>query len=144
MDDLIAAHYKLAPPVTPIPVGGLTGYLVTDRRDSARTLLAVQTRPALPPRARLLSGRAAGAVPHAVMPLDHGPGLDEAGRPSLFVLCPTLPGPSLAADPRPWAESDAMRCLLQPAAAALEILSERGISHRAIRPDNIFRAGATV
>jgi hypothetical protein len=141
MDDLIAAHYKLAPPVTPIPVGGLSGYLVTDRRDSARTLLAVQTRPALPPRARLLTGRAAGAVPHAVMPVDHGTGLDDTGRPSLFVLCPTLPGPSLAADPRPWSETEAMRCLLQPAAAALDAFSERGVSHRAIRPDNIFRAG---
>jgi hypothetical protein len=141
MDDLIAAHYKPALPATPIPVGGLTGFLVTDQRDSARTLLAVQTRPALPPRARLLTGRAAGMVPHAVMPLDHGPGRDQTGRPALFVLCPTLPGPALAADPRPWSESEAMRCLLQPAAAALDALSERGIAHRAIRPDNIFRAG---
>jgi hypothetical protein len=141
MDDLIAIHYKLVRPATPIPVGGLNGYLVTDRRDTARTLMAVQTRPNLPPRPRLLSFRAAAPVPNAVMPLDHGPGQDDSGRPGLFVLCPTLPGPSLAADPRPWSEAEAMRCLLQPAAAALDALAERGISHRAIRPDNIFRAG---
>jgi hypothetical protein len=141
MDHIIATHYTLASPVVAVPVGGLTGFAVTDRRDTARNLLAVQTRPDLPPRARLLSGRAGSLVPHAVMPLDDGPGKDAAGREHFFIVCQALPGPSIAADPRPWSESEVLRCLLQPAAAALDTFSERGISHRAIRPDNIFRAG---
>jgi hypothetical protein len=142
MDDAIATHYKLVPQTPPVAVGGLTGYVVTDRRDPARTLLAVQTRPEMPPRARLLGGRAASAAPNALMPLDYGPGKDPAGREALFVLTALPPGLAIAADPRPWSESDIVRCLLLPAAAALDALAERGVTHRAIRPNNIFRAGA--
>jgi hypothetical protein len=141
MDDLIATHYTLAPQAAPMAVGGLNGYAVTDKRESGRSLLAIQTKPALPPRSRLLSGRAAGPVPHAVMPLDYGPGRDPSGREAFFILCPPLPGPAIAAETRLWSETEAMRCLLLPAAAALDALAERGITHRAIRPDNIFRAG---
>jgi hypothetical protein len=141
MDDLIAAHYKPVPQAAPVAVGGLGGLVVTDRRDSGRHLLAVQVKPGLPPRSRLLSGRVAAPVPHAVMPLDHGPGKDLAGKDGYFIICPALPGPAIAAEPRLWSESEVVRCLLLPAAAALDALSERGVSHRAIRPDNIFRAG---
>jgi hypothetical protein len=141
MDELIASHYKLVPHTPPMAVGGLAGYVVTDQRDPARTLLAVQTRPDMPPRARLLGGRAASAAPNVLMPLDYGAGRDPSGRESLFVLTALPPGLAIAADPRPWSEADIMRCLLQPAAAALDALAERGVSHRAIRPDNIFRAG---
>jgi hypothetical protein len=141
MDELIASHYRLVPQMPPVAVGGLTGYVVTDRRDPARTLLAVQTRPDMPPRARLLGGRAGAAAPHVLMPLDYGPGKDPAGRDALFVLTALPPGQPLAADPRPWSEADIMRCLLLPAVTALDALAERGVAHRAIRPDNIFRAG---
>jgi hypothetical protein len=105
-------------------------------------LLAVQTRPDLPPRARLLGGRAASAAPNVLMPLDYGAGKDPAGREALFILTALPPGLSLAADPRPWTEADVTKYLLLPAAAALGALAERGVAHRAIRPDNIFRAGA--
>jgi hypothetical protein len=57
------------------------------------------------------------------------------------VLCPALPGPAIAADPRPWSEGEVLRCLLLPAATALDAMAERGVTHRAIRPDNIFRSG---
>ena len=141
MEDPIATHYVLAPQPSPIPMGGLTAYPAFDRRDGSRALLAVQTKPALPPRPRLLTGRLAAPVPHAVMPLDHGVGRDPSGRNALFVFCPALPGASVAAAPKPWAESEVIRFLLLPAAAALDAFAERGLTHRAIRPDNVFRAG---
>ena len=141
MDEAIATHYKLAAPAAPVTVGGLMAYPVTDRRDALRTLLAVQTHPALPPRARLLSGRAAAPVAQAMMPLDHGPGHTPGGVEAYFVICPSPPGPAISADPRPWPESEIIRCLLLPAAAALDALAERGVTHRAINPANIFRAG---
>jgi hypothetical protein len=147
MDDLvttsatIASHYKLASPAAQVTLGGLMAYPVIDRRDALRTLLAVQTQPALPPRAKILGGRAAAPVAGAMMPLDHGPGRNPGGTEAYFVICPRPPGPAISADPRPWPESEIIRCLLLPAAAALDALADRGITHRAINPGNIFRAG---
>ncbi len=141
MDETIATHYTPTQPATPLPVGGLSAYAVTDKRNPSRRLIAVQTHPDLPPRLRALTGRTATPVPHALMPLDHGPGPPPAGGHALFVICPELPGPALTADPRPWPEAEIIRCLLVPAAAALDALAERGLTHRAINPSNIFRAG---
>ncbi len=141
MDDAIATHYALAPQATPRLVGGLSAFAAVDRRDSSRSLLAVQIKPALPPRARMLGARVGAPVAHAVMPLDHGPGRDPSGKDALFIFCPALPGAPMAAAPKAWAESEVLRCVLLPAAAALEEFGERGLTHRAIRPDNMFRAG---
>jgi eukaryotic-like serine/threonine-protein kinase len=80
-------------------------------------------------------------VPNLVLPLDNGPGLDPSFRPAFFLLCPAVPGTALSADRRPWPEAEVMRCLLRPAALVLEALAERSMTHRAIRPDNVFRAG---
>ena len=141
MDDVIGSQYALTPGGAAIQVGGLTAYPATDAHDTARAVIAIQTRPALPPRSRLMHTRAAIPVPHSMMPLEHGTIPDPTGAAAFFVVCPAPPGPSLAADPRPWSEGDVLRFLLLPAAAALDAMDGRGITHRAIRPDNIFRAG---
>lgn len=145
----IAAYYQLdsARPA-PMMLGGLRAYAALDRREPSRHLVAVQTRPELPPRARVMTRLGASPVAHAMIPLEQGPGRDPAGQEAWFILCVAPPGPALSAAPpgaaascAPWSEADAMRCLLQPAAAALHALSDRGVTHRAIRPDNLFRAG---
>lgn len=147
---IIAAYYQLdsARPA-PMTVGGLRAYAAFDRREPSRRLMAVQTRPELPPRARVMTRLGASPVAHALIPLDQGPGRDPAGHEAWFILCPAPPGQALSAGaPGPagacaaWSEAEAMRCLLQPAAASLHALAERGCTHRAIRPDNLFRAGA--
>ena len=51
------------------------------------------------------------------------------------------PGKPLSAGLRPWSEPDLLDHFLRPAAAALALLAGRGMPHRAIRLDNIFRAG---
>ena len=142
MDDpgIVATHYQLDR-AQAAPVGGLRAYGASDRRDASRRLLAVQVPPGVAPRARLLTGQFALPVAHTVMPIDHGPGRDPAGQEAWFIVCPALPGPALTAAPAPWAEADIIHSLMLPAAAALEVLSERGVTHRAIRPDNVFRAG---
>jgi eukaryotic-like serine/threonine-protein kinase len=139
----IATHYQLdlAQPA-PLIIGGLRAFAAQDRREPARRLLALQSAPDLPPRARVLARAIQSTpVPNLVLPLDQGPGRDPAGRPAFFLLCPAMPGPALGADRRPWPEAEAMRCLLRPAVLALEALAERSMTHRAIRPDNMFRAG---
>ena len=41
----------------------------------------------------------------------------------------------------PWGEAELLECLLRPAAAVLAELQARQLTHRAIRPANLFRAG---
>jgi len=142
MDDpaTIAAHYALDPAhPTPLSIGGLRAFAALDRREPARRLIAVATRADQPLRARMVTRLGPHPVPHALTPLDQGPGRDPAGQESWFMLCAAPPGPPLVASG--WTEALAVRHLLLPAAAALEALAQRGVTHRAIRPDNMFRAG---
>jgi hypothetical protein len=140
---VIAGFYQLERGQgAPLAVGGLRGFSATDKRDPGRRLLAVQVPAGTAPRARMLGGQFAAPVPHAVMPLDHGTGRDPGGQDGYFIVCPALPGPALNAAPAPWSDTDVITNLLLPAAAALEMLYERGLTHRSIRPNNLFRAGA--
>ena len=148
MDDpgAIATYYQLdASHPAALTLGGLRAYAALDRRDPIRRLIAVQCRPELPPRARSLLRLGAAPVPHALTPLDQGPGRDPAGQEAWFILCVAPPGPAISATigtpARPWSEAEAIQCLLKPAATGLHALVERGVTHRAIRPDNVFRAG---
>ena len=139
---LIAGFYQLERGHgAPLVVGGLRGFAVTDKRDASRRLLAVQVPAGVAPRARMLGGQFAAPVPHAVMPVDHGPGRDPGGQDGYFIICPVLPGPALSVAPAPWSDADVINNLLLPAAAALEILFERGLTHRSIRPQNVYRPG---
>jgi hypothetical protein len=145
MDDagVIASHYRLDPAqASPRSVGGLRAFTVVDQRDPATKLIAVQIRPDLPPRPRLLAARGMAPVEHAMMALDHGPGRDPGGQPAWFGMCPVPPGPAMSAVPAALGEAEALRCLVVPAAVALCALAERGLTHRAIRPDNVFRVGS--
>jgi hypothetical protein len=148
MDDpaAIATYYQLdASHPAALTVGGLRAYAALDRRDPGRRLIALQSRPELPPRSRALTRLGASPVPHALTPLDQGPGRDPAGQEGWFILCVAPPGPAISAamgtQARPWSEAEAIHYLVKPAATALHALVERGVTHRAIRPDNLFRAG---
>jgi len=137
---VIASFYALDPAKpAPLSVGGLTAFAAFDSRDPGRPLLAIPMRPAAPPRARLLIGRHGAPVAQCLLPLDRGPGRDHAGQESWFILCGMPPGPALSAGTTAWSEQEVVNDLLLPAAAALEALHQRGDTHRAIRPDNVFR-----
>jgi hypothetical protein len=47
----------------------------------------------------------------------------------------------VAASLRPWSEPELLDCVLRPVAAVLEALDRQRVTHRAIRIDNLFRAG---
>jgi hypothetical protein len=137
----IATHYRLDHTKPATTLAGQRCFTAIDQRDATRALIALQVTPFEPPRAKLLGARALSPIPHAMMPLDHGAGRDPAGAPGWFMICPAPPGPPLSAAPAPWSEAEIVTCLLLPAAQALEALAEQDLTHRAIRPDNIFRAG---
>lgn len=106
--------------------------------------MAVAARDDAPPRASALAVPFTD-VPGVLAPLAHGPAPGAEGRQAWFVICPAPPGPPLwpagEASVPAWSEAELLRCLLGPAAAALEGLRARGLTHRAIRPNNLFRAG---
>jgi eukaryotic-like serine/threonine-protein kinase len=104
-------------------------------------LMAVQVQLGLPARARALSALAAVPIPNLLVPLGHGPARMPSGETGYFVICPAPPGRPLSAAPLAWSEHDLVEHLLKPAASVLRELQSRHMTHRAIRPDNLFRAG---
>ena len=127
--------------------GGLPAFAVIDRRDGRLGLMAVQCRRGAPPRAAIIGQLLTAPIGGVLSAIAQGPARNSNGVESWFVICQAPPGAALAtgADqaPRAWGEQELLEYLLRPAAHALERMRERNITHRAIRPDNIFRAGPT-
>ncbi len=140
-DGLIATHYRIDP-LKPGPAlqGGLRGFSVIDRRDPAIPLMAIETRPDLPARPRITLARSGPPVPHTVLPIEYGCGRDLSGHPGWFIVSDALPAVVGTGRP-PWREADLIAYVLRPAAEALAALQALGLTHRAINPDNLFRAG---
>ncbi|MCW3473941.1 protein kinase family protein [Limobrevibacterium gyesilva] len=126
--------------------GGLPAFVAHDRKGGRTGLMAVQVQPDAPARAQALNMLPQTQVDGVLSPLAHGPAPDASGVPAWFVICQAPPGPPLAAagdaPARPWGEAELLDRLLRPAAHALEQLQACHATHRAIRPDNLFRAGA--
>ncbi len=123
--------------------GGLPAFAVSDRRSPGRPgLMAVQSLPGAPPRATALTALAGWTDEGLLAPQAHGPARGAQGEEAWFVVSAAPPGPPLSATLRPWSEHDLLDCVLRPAALVLEALEARRVTHRAIRPDNMFRVGA--
>ena len=88
-------------------------------------------------------GEVRAAIDGMLVPLGQGPDPAGAGGgQAWYVICPAPPGPALgAALAAPWPEAALLGLVLRPAALALRQLAARGLTHRAIRPDNVFQAG---
>lgn len=147
---LIAGTYAVdTTRLLPGAAGGLSAFVATDRRGSDTPLMAVQVHPCAPARATALQTLLANPVEGVLGPLAHGPSRGPGGENAWFVVCPAPSGPPLwslpqgdaASAARPWAEAELLECVLRPAAHTLERLHLRRVTHRAIRLDNLFRAG---
>ena len=129
--------------------GGLPAFAAIDRRSGDDRLMGVQARPMAPARANVLPILLANPMEGMLGPLAHGLGHGAGGVEAWFVICRAPPGAALLASPlsrpaaeaRPWTEAELLECLLRPAAHTLERLYSRRVTHRAIRPDNLFRSG---
>ncbi len=136
----IARHYQLDPTRPGPGFAGVRSFAAFDQRDPGPTLAAIAAEPGRPPR-RLLAAARERMVPHTLPPLDFGPGQDPAGAEGWFMLCPMPPGPALAPG-EAWREPELIAQVLIPVAEALDAMAAEGWTHRAIRPDNLFRARA--
>jgi len=135
-------------PSRPMPGwgGGMDCYVATDLRSGRDDHMAVACRDGAPPRAQALGALTAMAVEGVLSPVAHGPALGPDRQAGWFVVSRAPPGPPLwgahAPASGPWHEQDLLRDLLRPVAQALERLQARHLTHRAVRPDNMFRARA--
>lgn len=125
--------------------GGLPAFAARHQPSGRTDFMAVRASPGAPPRANTLARLEGEVIPGLLTPLAHGPGPAPEGGEAYYVICPEPPGPSLAAPAAsgsPWGEAEILHYVLRPAAHVLEALKSRGLTHRAIRPDNIFSGGA--
>lgn len=139
---LVAGEYTVEFAV-PLPGagGGLSSFASHDRR-GRRDLMAVETRPWQPARGQALAALIGAPIEGVLSPLAHGPAKPPGKPESYFVIVQAPSGPSLAAAARPWSEGELLEQLLRPAVRALERLKQRGLTHRAVRPDNLFHGNA--
>ncbi len=126
--------------------GGLPAFAATARAVGRGSLMAVQVQPDAPPRAGALAVLGNWTDPGLLAPLACGPATGRDGRAEWFMICAAPPGAPLCGSGlgplTAWSEADVIACVLRPAALALTALAARGLTHRAIRPDNIFRAAS--
>ncbi len=139
-DGLVAGLYSVDP-TRPLGSSDGAAAFAARRADAAEEFVAVEVAPGMAPRGLALQALAAGPVPGVLAPLAHGPARLPGRKPAYYVISLAPPGPSLAARPHAWSEAALFALVLQPAAAALERMAARGLTHRAIRPDNLFQAG---
>ena len=127
--------------------GGADAYAVIDRRDGRTGLMAIEVAAGAPARAAELHRFLAGPVTGVLSPLAVGPARDGRGRSALYVIYQAPPGRALVAAGlaqfAPWGEGALLNQVLRPAAQALDLLRQRHITHRAIRPDNLFQIGVS-
>lgn len=131
---VIDDRFSVLPDVPLADLGGLACFQAQDRRGIAGGVVALRTNPTAPPRPKLL-GFLQASHEALLSPLGHG-----AAGSAYWIVTSAPPGPSLASLASPWSGNGLLTHVLRPAALALDHLELGGLTHRAIRPDNLFIA----
>ena len=119
---------------------GLECFVATDVKSGRSDHMALLVRRDAPLRAHAVNALAVMPIDGILTPIAHGPGIGPGGVPAWFVIVAAPPGPPLGG--ALWHEPELLQCVLRPVAAALERLQARHVTHRGIRPENLFRARA--
>lgn len=120
--------------------GGQSAFVATDLQTGRADLMAVAVTRAEPVRANVLRDLN-DPVENLLGPLGSGAAPGPGGMPSYYLICAAPPGPALGAAATPWPESALIAQVLRPIAQTLRLLEARRLTHRAIRPSNIFSNG---
>ena len=126
--------------------GGLDCFVATDTKSGRADHMALLVRRAAPLRAQAITALSAMPIDGILTPVAHGPTLGPGNQAAWFVITQAAPGPPLwgphAPVGVPWHEQALLGDVLRPVAHALERLQARHVTHRGLRPDNLFRAHA--
>lgn len=134
---LIDDRFQILPGTPLAGLGGVSCFAAQDSHDPAAEVVALRCNPAAPPRAKLplfVQARHEALLPA----LGHG-----AAGPAYWIITEAPTGPSLGTLSVPWAGQALLTHVLRPVALALQQLQSHGLTHRAIRPDNVFLASGS-
>lgn len=118
-------------------------YQAVMRADPNRPLIALLCDPSLPPRVDVMDALRGFNLPGMVKIADWGMVYWEAEKRRRFVVIIERPDgtrvmPSIESVQAPLSEDEIVRGLLSPLLSTLKEFTVRGVSHRNIRPDNLF------
>ncbi len=121
----------------------MAAFAVRDRAGSRHDLMALEVPRGAAPRPHPLASLSSASIAGLAMPVAHGAAAATDGSAAQFVICRVPGGAPLgksATIARPWSEAELIACVLRPIAAVLAELEARRVTHRAIRPDNVFQS----
>ena len=119
--------------------GGIAAFAVNSFRGTSSPLMALRVERHAPARPRPLYNLTTG-MEGLLTPLAYGIGPPIDGQAAWYVICQAPAGPPVSHGLRPWPENALIDHVLRPIATVLEQLHTRGITHRGIRPNNVFQA----
>jgi hypothetical protein len=142
-NSLIAGRYAVDVSETyPDVGGGVPAFVARDRLASDGKRVALAVARTLSPRFKHLSSLDE-PVDNLMSPLGHGMAPLAGGKgEGYFIICTPPPGPPLSAGLNVWPEKALIDLVLRPVAAVLDLLQSRKLTHRGIRPNNVFQAAA--
>lgn len=117
--------------------GGLDAFIATDKTGVLGSLIALKVHRRFPARAQALHALST-PVDGILNPIARGTGFTRNGEGALFLIAQAPPGPPIGGAVRAWGEAELLDRVLRPAARTLDRLAGRGLTHRAIRPDNVY------
>jgi len=124
-------------------------YGALDRKDRDLGLMAIAVEPNTQARTVIITSLIAVPIEGVLNPVAHGGYSGPGHAPANYVICARPPGPSLATQSGRtsgggrlalMSDLELIECVLRPAARTLDALAQRRLTHRAIRPDNLFSA----
>jgi hypothetical protein len=120
--------------------GGVPAFLAADRQAAAVRRVALAVSRDAPPRVKPLLALDE-PIDNLMTPLAHGVAPAPGGKgEGYYVICTPPPGPPLSAALNAWPEAALLDLVLRPVARVLDTLQGRGLTHRAIRLNNVFQA----
>ncbi|MBI4967772.1 MAG: hypothetical protein HZC25_06595 [Rhodospirillales bacterium] len=133
-------------PATPLPefdMPNAKAYACEDRREPQRLLLAYICVAELPPRTNVMRSLRGATIANALSLIDWGViEWAPASRHCLAAVYPRPLGgrvfPTLETEIEPFDEQELIKRIVPQLLAALRDLNGRGVTHRAIRPTNLF------
>lgn len=143
MERLINGRFAVdASRLLPGAGGGLPAFAASDREGAHAPVMAVQLQPGQAPRMQAIAALLADPPEGVLLPLARGPLVGNDGAERYFIVCQAPRGEALAPSGVRLAEAELLATALRPAAAALEALRVRKLTHRAVRPGNLFRSAS--
>ncbi len=120
--------------------GAQAAFVAIDRQTGDSDLMALQVARWAPAWAPALQPMP-GPIENLLTPLACLRAPVTQNEQGFFLVYPGVPGPPVLAQPRAWSEAALIAQVLRPIAQILVALEGRGLTHRAIRPDNVYDAG---